>query len=811
MRLRPLATVLLLAAAAPARAAVLDAFQYADDRALAAAWRAADGTPAARRTDDGVELRCLFDDGRDRAYWDRTVALDLRAITGFEIELSCDRPEALRAFMLYFKSGGGWYVASKPLQGAGRQRLSFSKQDFTVEGRPIGWQAIERIRLSAWRGSPVSARLVAHALAGRMDPLLVIRSDVSAPNATERAVAERAADRVGRWLNGAGVPHAVLPEKDLSADKLDGCRVLILPYNARPAAAHLALYRRHVESGGKLIVCYSESGELAELMGVALGEAISHREPGRWAGFKFEGAADLPDTVYQQSWGLRLARPLAGRGRVIAHWINAAGGKQPEPAWIETDRGYWMTHIPLDDDREGKEQLMLGLIGALDPTAWREAARHAVSVCGKIDGFGGWPDSLRGIRALAAGHPSRAGIEALLDQAEAEHQVLMTHYSSGRFPPAVRQARAIRALLGQAYSRAQRPPDREFRAVWEHDGVGWYPGDWDRTMRELSSAGFNAVFVNTLWGGLAHYPSKIVPESHTFRRHGDQMRAALEAGRRHGVEVHAWVVLWQAANSTPDFLARMRKAGRLQQDFDGSEIAWLNPAMPENQAHMAAAIEELAGNYDVAGIHLDYVRYPSARACAAPASRRIFEGWLGRSLRPWPGAVRLGGGQTEFRRWRAGLLTEFVRTVRARTRGIRREMKLSAAVWGGYPDTIASIGQDWGLWLREGLLDFACPMNYSEDAYKFSALTAKQLALPDAGGRIYPGIGVTAAESQLRADQVVEQIAIARRLGAPGFALYDMSQTLRRETLPMLRQGATPPIPHPQSALLPGGRAVSSM
>ena len=781
---------LLCTSGASARAAAIESFRYSDDKALAAAWRAVDGTPAAQRSSDGVVFRCPFDDGRDRAYWDRTVALDLRPFTSIDLELTCDKPEALRTFMVYFKSGSGWYVAAKPLQGGGRQRLSFTKQDFTTEGQVTGWQSIERIRLSAWRGSPVAARLVVHGLTARADQLFIIRSDASAPNATERSVAERTAERISRWLKGVGVPHAVLSEKELMAEKLEGSRVLILPYNARPTAVHLALYRRHLEAGGKLIVCYSESEALAGLMGVALGEAVSHRDPGRWAGFRFSGGG-LPEVVYQQSWGLHLAKPVAGRGRVIAHWINAAGAQQPEPAWIETDRGYWMTHILLDDDREGKERLMLGLIGTLDPTVWSDAARHAVATCGKIDGFGSLADSMRGIRALAAGHPSRTGIEALLDQAEAEHRVLLAHQAAGRFPQAVEQARAIRLLLGQAYSRAQRAPEREFRAVWEHDGVGWYPGDWDRTMRELRSAGINAIFVNTLWGGLAHYPSQVVPESHTFRRYGDQMQAAIEAGRRHGIEVHAWVVLWQVGNSTPEFLARMRKAGRLQQNVDGSEVTWLNPALAENQNHMLAAIEELAKNYPVAGIHLDYVRYPSSQACVSPTSRRIFEGWLGRAPGPWPGAVRTGDGQAEFRRWRAGLITDFVRKARQRTRALNPQAKLSAAVWGGYPDTIPSIGQDWGLWLREGLLDFACPMNYAEDTYKFTSLTQKQLALPNAKGRIFPGIGVTAAESQLRADQVVEQIAIARRLGADGFSLYDLSQTLRQETLPLLRQGAT--------------------
>lgn len=783
----------LLVGIAPARAALIESFRYADDQRLAAAWRAINGAPAATRTADGVLFRCPFDSDRDRVYWDRTVQLDLSRYTAFELDLTCDRPEALRTLMIYFKSGAGWYVWGGPLKSAGRQRLALSRDSFSVEGKPAGWNKIEAIRISPWRGTPVAARLVIHQLEGRVDQLFVIRSESSAPNAAERSVAERAADRVSRWLGDVGVRHAILPESRLTAEAIRGSRVLILPYNARPTAAHLAVYREHLRAGGKLIVCFSESDALAESMGVKLGDALSHREPGRWAGFEFNdpAALRLPPRVYQQSWGIRLAAPLKGRGRVLAQWMDATGARQPEPAWIATDRGYWMTHILLDDDRAGKEQLILGLVGSLDPSVWRDAARAAAATAGKIDGYGNIDESVRGIRSIAQKGAQAASVQDVLQQAEASYARVQSSLATGDDAATVSAARTTRELLSRAYSRAQTAPAHELRAVWDHDGVGWYPGDWDRTARELKAAGINTLFVNTLWAGLAHYPSKSVPESHTARRFGDQMKAAIEAARRHGLAVHAWVVLWQIGNAPEAFQASMRKDGRLQQAADGSRLTWLNPVLPANQEYMLSAIAELARNYDLDGIHLDYVRYPGANADFSPASRAAFERWLGRSPGPWPASVRSGTLQGDFQRWRAGVITDFVRKTRREVKGIKPDLKLSAAVWGGYPDTIASIGQDWATWLREGDVDFVCPMNYADDSYTFSALTQKQLGLPGARGRIYPGIGVTAAESQLRADQVVEQIAIARRLGAPGFVLYKLSQTLRQETLPLLREGTT--------------------
>ena len=102
-----------------------------------------------------------------------------------------------------------------------------------------------------------------------------------------------------------------------------------------------------------------------------------------------------------------------------------------------------------------------------------------------------------------------------------------------------------------------------------------------------------------------------------------------------------------------------------------------------------------------------------------------------------------------------------------------------------------SVGQDWAAWLEKGYVDFVVPMNYTTDRYEFESLLRRQTALPAARGRIYAGIGVSAAESQLRADQVIEQINTLRKLNSPGFLLFDMSPQTLNDTLPMLELGVT--------------------
>jgi hypothetical protein len=625
----------------------VESFTYPSDQAAVQAWRAIDGSPAVvRNTGGGLVFTCPFDQARDRVYWDRMVTVDLSQATRLELDLSCDQPAALRSLAIYLKSGDGWYIWNKPLPAAGRQRLSLPKSEFSVEGKPAGWNRIERIRFSPWKGSPLATRVMTYSLTAHRDDLYVLKATGSARDATERAFSARVAERVSGWLSHAGIPHVLTTEDDFLRTGAASARLVVLPYNPQPTAALLGALKKVTERQGALVVCFSDSPQLADLMLVDLGGYVQSKETGRWAGMVFTdaGAWRLPEKVYQQSWNIRIARPKPEQGRVIAYWMNALGQHQEEPAWIATSRGLWMTHVLLDDDRAGKERLLIGLLGHYDPGVWASAAHLAAANAGRVDDFPTFTASVDGIRRMAREGERAEAVEGRLAAALATHQAMREHLAKGRHADVVDAAALVRRQLTEAYSMAQPARPQEMRGVWDHDAVGWYPGDWDRTCRELKEAGINTLFVNLLWAGLAHYPSKVVPSSDTNRRLGDQTKACLTAARKYGLKVHAWKVCWQVENAPAEWKEKLRKEGRLQQNAEGRPVSWLNPALPANRQLELNALEELARTYALDGIHLDYIRYPDSRACYAPASRRAFEAWRGAPVAAWPGAVRSGAG-----------------------------------------------------------------------------------------------------------------------------------------------------------------------
>jgi uncharacterized lipoprotein YddW (UPF0748 family) len=92
---------------------------------------------------------------------------------------------------------------------------------------------------------------------------------------------------------------------------------------------------------------------------------------------------------------------------------------------------------------------------------------------------------------------------------------------------------------------------------------------------------------------------------------------------------------------------------------------------------------------------------------------------------------------------------------------------LSAAVFPDAAEASTRRFQDWGEWLRTGLLDAICPMAYTTDAAVFRAQIAnvEQLAHDRP---VWAGIGAY----QLPASATVENIRVARQLGTEGIVLF---------------------------------------
>ena len=135
-------------------------------------------------------------------------------------------------------------------------------------------------------------------------------------------------------------------------------------------------------------------------------------------------------------------------------------------------------------------------------------------------------------------------------------------------------------------------------------------------------------------------------ERETAEKGDDQIAQCLTACRKFGLQMHVWKVNWNLGSHVPaEFVARLRREQRLQKSSSGKEEPWLCPSNPANQKLEIDSMLEVARNYDVDGIHFDYIRYPDGDHCFCDGCRERFSKSAGVKIQQWPQDV-LAEGRT---------------------------------------------------------------------------------------------------------------------------------------------------------------------
>ncbi len=779
------ALLILLAATAnaiePSNTRLIDAFDYADTSAARDKWKPMH--PADPEVEVGIAdnqpvttLSAPFATKAEtkRVSMDRKIALDLSPASVFTLQMRESGEKADARISLYFHSPGGWYSSGAALSKPDWRKLRFPKDSFSTEGTPAGWDKIDAIRISIWAPGKGRRDTSFHlkSLHSHWNSTAIILPD---PKSPEFKTSKQVVDRLSQALYEIGIGADVLHAGSLSSGTLGQRPLAILPYNPGLSKGKQSILGDYISNGGKLFVCYRLPDTLAEALGFEGGGYFREKKPGDFAAIQLDtkGFQGLPEIVRQASWNIRTSEPAAHNARVVGHWLDGDGKSTGKAALLVSDRGAYFSHILLGDDPANKKTMLMALLGELNPRLWNEAAQNAWHQTEQI----GHCQSSGELEKFIGKQAGAAKFAAAMGELSESRSLL----ESGKGFESLNTARRARAMLAEAYLMSQPSPGIEARAFWNHSGTGAYPGDWERTTREMAGAGMNMILPNMLWGGVAHYPSDILPRSQTFETYGDQIKLCVDAAHKNGIEVHIWKVNYNLGHHVPkEYIEKLRAAGRLQVDVDGEPGDWLNPAHPENFKMELDSILEVVRNYDIDGFHFDYIRYPNSRNDFSEYSHKKFEADTGKQVKNWPADCFDGPLKEAYTDWRCAQITNLVKAVSEQARAIRPGIKISAAVFRDYPNCRQWVAQDWPLWAKEGYVDFLCPMDYTDNNEKYiDWITAQKKLLP-AGFPLYPGIGVSLRNKTQSADRVVGQIYLNRKVGSGGFTIFNLND----DTLP---------------------------
>jgi uncharacterized lipoprotein YddW (UPF0748 family) len=365
----------------------------------------------------------------------------------------------------------------------------------------------------------------------------------------------------------------------------------------------------------------------------------------------------------------------------------------------------------------------------------------------------------------------------------------------------------------------------EARALWVNRFEFSTAASIATIMERAAAANFNIVYFQARGQGDAYYRSELEPcavglcgSLGNGMPSWDPLEVAVREARKHGLEIHAWVnaftgwaspttntanycaLLRESRNGAPNHMLidhpewQMVSSAGVQFTCLNStayEYAYVSPGIPAVRTHLARVAADIARRYDVDGIHLDRVRYPSPYLSYDAPSLAAF------------GRRPTAFNEPAWNQWRRDAVGAAVRELADSVRAAKPRAVISAAVWGIYQDRWgwnSSHGYDQYLqdpraWAAGGYLDVAVPMTYynTHNTYcgfaDWACVLDDHLAgYADTGRDMYIAISPAQPASKTN-DHVVGQIELGRQKGAKGFAFYSYNAMNSRNLWPVLAEG----------------------
>ncbi len=332
-------------------------------------------------------------------------------------------------------------------------------------------------------------------------------------------------------------------------------------------------------------------------------------------------------------------------------------------------------------------------------------------------------------------------------------------------------------------------PKQEVRAAWLTTAYGM---DWPRIkvrnpndikrqkeelielLNQLQEANFNTVLFQARTRGTVFYPSKIEPfdAELTGRKNGnpgyDPLSFVIEECHKRGMECHVWVVAIPLGSQT-----HVRSLGNRSITKKKPALCvnykrhyYLNPGHPDTKFFLMSLVEEIIRNYDIDGVHFDYLRYPE-RAARFPDQKEFRKYGKGLSLD----------------QWRKNNLTDILRHIYRETKRIKPWVKVSTSPVGKLKDTSRYSSKGWNAydvvhqdvdqWLKEGIQDQIYPMMYFQGNNFFPfVLDWKERSN---NRHIVPGLGIyflDPREGNWTLDEIERQMYFLRNHNLQGQAFY---------------------------------------
>ena len=259
----------------------------------------------------------------------------------------------------------------------------------------------------------------------------------------------------------------------------------------------------------------------------------------------------------------------------------------------------------------------------------------------------------------------------------------------------------------------------------------------------------NHLFVQVRGRGDSFYESQFTSRSQILSEgEFDPLAYLLDTANSKGINIHAWVnvyILWsskslpnderhilnmqqQWLDTTEEWPVDVGKKLDMVAVNNNNEGLFLSPNHPDVNGYLIKVFRELITNYDIDGLHLDYIRYQEAEYGRNPYAIARFKSESGNDPGPWflemerstIASPRLIANMKRWNNFKRKAVTSLVKDTRALVNEVRPDCIISAAVKPNLYIARERYFQEWNVWLAAGYLDWVVPMNYSSKKREFA-------------------------------------------------------------------------------------------
>ncbi|MBN2829222.1 MAG: family 10 glycosylhydrolase [Candidatus Cloacimonetes bacterium] len=335
----------------------------------------------------------------------------------------------------------------------------------------------------------------------------------------------------------------------------------------------------------------------------------------------------------------------------------------------------------------------------------------------------------------------------------------------------------------------------EIRAVWATSWNLDTPAKIDELIEAMITNKQNTIMAEVRYRADALYtPNKqdksypnSDPKSYLLaNKDFDALSYLLARSQFTDIRVHAWLPMIVA---TPTDMKKLddnhiyythpewftcEENGKSMNPISGEGL-FLDPGIPEVREYLRNVVKDIAVNYpQIAGIHLDYIRYPGIEYGYHPVSVTAWKRYSGTEE------------PITWTQWKKNQITGLVKSISDDLRKISASLELSTAVVADYNRAIGQFSQEWHQWLERDIVDYVYPMAYSTNTNNVESLLKDDFNIANKD-RIVIGLRAfnNSGSTKFPVEKVEHNILETQKAGYAGVCLFSYGD-LVKEYFPRL-------------------------